>query len=51
MTHLIQLLVFLGGLGAAVAIGVMCGVCLLVWLSGGRRTEDPSEAWREADEL
>jgi hypothetical protein len=36
MKDLINTLLMLGGLAAAGAVAVMCGVCLVVWLAGGK---------------
>jgi hypothetical protein len=47
MHDLLQFLLALGGVAAAAAVGFMCGVVLLVWLSGSTRS--PSETWRPAD--
>jgi hypothetical protein len=30
------MILMVGGLVAAAAVGVMCAVCLVVWLAGGR---------------
>ncbi|SDR66213.1 hypothetical protein [Opitutus sp. GAS368] len=34
--NLIDLIMMLGGLTAALAVGVVCGLGLLVWLAGGK---------------
>ncbi len=48
MNDFITVMLALGGLAAAAAVGGMCVVVLLVWLCGGIR-RSPSEAWRAAD--
>ena len=48
MSEFIHVILALGGLIAAAAVGVMCVICLLVWL-GGSEQKEPSEAWRHAD--
>jgi len=48
--HLLDFIFLLGGAAAASVVGVMCMVCLFVWLSG-RAEKGRSEAWRPADEL
>ena len=48
MNDLLHLLLAVAGLIAATAVGVMCAVCLVVWLAGMSEKE-PSEAWRHAD--
>ena len=48
--HFFDFIFFLGGAAAAGAVGVMCVICLVVWLSG-RNKKHPGEAWRPADEL
>lgn len=35
MMDFINTILMLGGLAAASAVAVMCGVCLVVWLAGG----------------
>lgn len=50
MHGVIQFLIYLGGVGAAIGVGVMCAVCLLVWIGGSPRKE-PGEAWRKADKV
>jgi hypothetical protein len=50
MLEIFDFLFLLGGVAAASAVGVMCGICLLVWWSG-RNEKSPGEAWRPADEL
>jgi hypothetical protein len=36
MSGLINKLLMLGGLASAAAVAVMCLVCLVVWLAGGK---------------
>ena len=36
MMEFINTLLMLGGLVAAGAVAVMCGVCLVVWMAGGK---------------
>ena len=36
MIEFINTLLMLGGLVAAGAVAVMCGVCLVVWMAGGK---------------
>jgi hypothetical protein len=36
MLGFLNTILLVGGMMAAVAVGVMCGVCLFVWLAGGR---------------
>ena len=36
MMSFINSLLMLGGLVAAGAVAVMCGVCLVVWVAGGK---------------
>jgi hypothetical protein len=36
MINFINSLIVIGGLLAAGAVAVMCGVCLAVWLAGGK---------------
>ena len=50
MPNLVNLLLILGGLVAAAAVGVMCVVVLFVWMVGGVQ-KGPGEAWRHADKL
>jgi hypothetical protein len=49
MNDFLNYVLMLGGLVAAVAVGVMCVVVLFVWLAGGAQ-KNRSEAWRPADE-
>lgn len=49
MNALINFVIILGGLAAAVAVGTMCIVVLLVSLAGWAQKES-GEAWRPADE-
>jgi hypothetical protein len=48
MSEFLHLLLAIGGLAAAAAVGLMCVVSLMVWLAGSSEKE-PSEAWRHAD--
>jgi hypothetical protein len=48
MSGFLHLLLALGGLAAAAAVGMMCLVCLMVWFAGTSEKE-PSQAWRHAD--
>lgn len=48
MSAFIHVIVAIGGLVAAAAVGLMCVVCMVVWLAG-RAEKQPSEAWRQAD--
>jgi len=48
--HLVDFIFLLGGAPITKKKGVMCMVCLFVWLSG-RAEKGRSEAWRPADEL
>jgi len=48
MNDFLHLILALGGLAAAAAVGLMCLVCMVVWLAG-RSEKQPSEAWRHAD--
>ncbi len=50
MIQVFDFMFLLGGIAAASAVGVMCGICLLVWW-GGQDEKNPGEAWRKADEL
>jgi hypothetical protein len=45
MNAFLHVIMALGGLAAAAAVGVMCLVCLFVWF-GGSAEKEPSEAWR-----
>ncbi len=45
MNAFFHLMMELGGLAAAAAVGAMCLVCLVVWFGGGTE-KHPSEAWR-----
>jgi hypothetical protein len=36
MIEIINTILMLGGLVAAGAVAVMCGVCLVVWIAGGK---------------
>jgi hypothetical protein len=36
MIEIINTILMLGGVMAAGAVAVMCGVCLLVWMAGGK---------------
>jgi hypothetical protein len=36
MINFINSLLMIGGLAAAGAVGVMCAVCLVVWIAGGK---------------
>jgi len=36
MIGIINTMLMLGGLVAAGAVAVMCGVCLVVWVAGGK---------------
>jgi len=36
MMDFINKLLMVGGLVAAAAVAVMCGVCLVVWVAGGK---------------
>lgn len=49
MMGILESLFLVGGLVAAAAVAVGCGVGLFVWLSGGR-SDASTEAWRPADE-
>ena len=48
MREFIHIIVAIGGLAAAAAVGLMCVVCMVVWLAS-RAEKQPSEAWRRAD--
>jgi len=48
MSGILNFILMVGGLAAAVAVGVMCVVVLFVWLVGGAQKER-SEAWPRAD--
>ncbi len=37
MINFINTLLMLGGLVAAAAVAMMCGVCLVVWVAGGKQ--------------
>jgi hypothetical protein len=45
MMNLIDTLLLLGAVAAALALAGMCGVGLFVWLAGGRLGNAP-EAWQ-----
>jgi hypothetical protein len=49
MNQFLHLVFLVAGALAALAIGLMCGLCFFVWLGGGRRNA-ASQAWRPADE-
>jgi hypothetical protein len=36
MIEIINTILMLGGLVAAGAVAAMCGVCLVVWIAGGK---------------
>ena len=36
MIEFINTILMLGGMVAAGAVAVMCGVCLVVWMAGGK---------------
>ncbi len=48
MHAFLHVVLALGGLAAASAVGAMCAVCLLVWFGGGTE-KSPGETWRPAD--
>lgn len=47
--RMLDLILLLAGLMGAAAVAAGCAMVFVVWLAGGRRGDDVTEAWRPAD--